>query len=86
VTAITGGQAKLQTVNGDLSRFGVVVKAYLQQQRRTHDMMKLRGGLVRDRLAHFLKLLARNADGSEHELGIPNKSIINKSNFGEEHE
>jgi hypothetical protein len=40
----------------------------LQQQRRTHDMMKLRGGPVTERLAHFLKLLARNADGSEREL------------------
>jgi len=68
VTAITGGQAKLQTVNGDLSRFGVVAKAYLQQQRRTHDMMKLRGGPVNERLAHLLKLLARNVDGSEREL------------------
>jgi CRP-like cAMP-binding protein len=68
VTAITGGQAKLQTVNGDLSRFGVVAKAYLQQQRRTHDMMKLRGGSVRDRLAHFLTLLARNEDGTQREI------------------
>jgi len=68
VTAITGGQAKLQTVNGDLSRFGVVAKAYLQQQRRTHDMMKLRGGPVRDRLAHFLTLLARNEDGTQREI------------------
>lgn len=68
VTAITCGEAKLQTVNGDLSRFGVVAKAYLQQQRRTHDMMKLRGGPVRDRLAHFLALLARNEDGTQREL------------------
>ena len=68
VTAITGGQAKLQTVNGDLSRFAVVAKAYLQQQRRTHDMMKLRGGHVNERLALFLKLLARNEDDSEREL------------------
>jgi hypothetical protein len=31
-------------------------------------MMKLRGGSVTDRLAHFLKLLGRNVDGSEREL------------------
>ncbi len=68
VTAITAGEAKLQAVNGDLSRFGVVAKAYLQQQRRTHDMMKLRGGPVKDRLAHFLMLLARNEDGTQREL------------------
>ena len=68
MTAITGGQAKLQTVNGDLSRFAVVAKAYLQQQRRTYDMMKLRGGPVNERLAHFLKLLSLNDDGSEREL------------------
>jgi CRP-like cAMP-binding protein len=68
VTAITAGEAKLQAVTGDLSRFGVVTKAYLQQQRRTHDMMKLRGGPVKDRLAHFLMLLARNEDGTQREL------------------
>jgi predicted component of type VI protein secretion system len=31
-------------------------------------MMKLRGGPVTDRLAHFLKLLARDADGCERAL------------------
>ena len=68
VTAITESKAVLQATKGELSRFGVVAKAYLQQQRRTHDMMKLRGGPVNERLAHFLKLLARNEDGSEREL------------------
>jgi CRP-like cAMP-binding protein len=68
ITAITTGQAELVDATHELSRFGVVAKAYLQQQRRTHDMMKLRGGPVNERLAHFLKLLARNVDGSECEL------------------
>ncbi len=68
ITAITTGQAELVDANHELSRFGVVAKAYLQQQRRTHDMMKLRGGPVADRLAHFLKLLSRNADGSVRPL------------------
>jgi hypothetical protein len=31
-------------------------------------MMKLRGGPVTDRLAHFLKLLSRDADGGEQTL------------------
>jgi hypothetical protein len=68
VTAITTGAAQTQTTQGELSRFGIVAKAYLQQQRRTHDMMKLRGGPVAERLEHFLKLISRNADGSEREL------------------
>ncbi len=68
ITAITTGQAELVDASHELSRFGIVAKAYLQQQRRTHDMMKLRGGPVNERLAHFLKLLARNVDGSECEL------------------
>ncbi len=68
ITAITTGKAELVDANHELSRFGIVAKAYLQQQRRTHDMMKLRGGPVNERLAHFLKLLARNVDGSEREL------------------
>lgn len=40
----------------------------VQQQRRTHDMMKLRAGSVSDRLANFLRLLARNEDGTQREL------------------
>jgi CRP-like cAMP-binding protein len=68
ITAITTGQTELVDANHELSRFGIVAKAYLQQQRRTHDMMKLRGGPVTDRLAHFLKLLARDADGCERAL------------------
>ena len=76
VTAITPGEAKLQAMNGDLSRFGVVAKAYLQQQRRTCDMMKLRGGPVKDRLAHFLMLLARNEDGTQRELDRSNLPVL----------
>jgi CRP-like cAMP-binding protein len=68
VTAITAGEAKLQAVNDDLSRFGVVARAYVQQQRRTDDMMKLRGGPVRDRLAHFLELLASNEIEGQHQV------------------
>ena len=68
ITAITTGQAELVDATHELSRFGIVAKAYLQQQRRTHDMMRLRGGPVTERLEHFLKLLSRNADGSEREL------------------
>jgi CRP-like cAMP-binding protein len=68
ITAITPGRVELVAASQELSRFGIVAKAYLQQQRRTHDMMKLRGGPVNERLAHFLKLLARNVDGSEREL------------------
>ena len=58
----------MQTTQGELSRFGIVAKAYLQQQRRMHDMMKLRGGPVSTRLEHFLKLLSRDADGNKHAL------------------
>jgi len=68
ITAITIGKAELVDASHELSRFGIVAKAYLQQQRRTHDMMKLRGGPANERLAHFLNLLARNEDGSEREL------------------
>jgi CRP-like cAMP-binding protein len=40
----------------------------MQQQERTRDMMRLRTGTVHDRLAYFLKLLSRNADGSTRTL------------------
>jgi CRP-like cAMP-binding protein len=68
VTALTASVVAEQTVNHELSRFTAVAQGYLQQQRRMHDMMKMRSGPVADRLAHFLKLLARDADGNHAEL------------------
>jgi CRP-like cAMP-binding protein len=68
ITAITTSQVERVAADRELTRFGIVAKAYLQQQRRTHDMMLLRGGPVTERLAHLLKLLARDANGCEHEL------------------
>jgi len=68
VTAITASQATQQSINHELPRFTAVAQGYLQQQRRLHDMMQMRSGPVSERLAHFLKLLAINEDGSSREL------------------
>jgi hypothetical protein len=40
----------------------------MQQQERMKDMMRLRTGTVKERLAYFLKLLSHNADGTTREL------------------
>jgi hypothetical protein len=40
-------------------------QGYLQQQRRMHDMMKMRTGCVAERIAYLLKLLSLKKDGSQ---------------------
>ena len=68
VTALTTCVLAEQSVSYDLARFSAVTQGFMQQQERMKDMMRLRTGTVKERLAYFLKLLAHNADGSTREL------------------
>jgi Cyclic nucleotide-binding domain len=68
VTALSMGKLASQDIQGELSKFATLAKAYLQQQRRAIDTMKLREGPVKDRIGHFLTLFARNADGTHRDL------------------
>lgn len=49
-------------------RTQLICQAYTQQQRRTRDMMVLRCGHVRERVAHLLKLLSTSIDGQTQTL------------------
>lgn len=74
VTALTPVVANEQVLNFELSRFSVITQGYLQQQRRMHDMMKMRTGCVAERIAYLLKLLSLQPDGSQSSLdrrGLP---------------
>lgn len=68
VTALTPVVASKQVLNFELSRFSVITQGYLQQQRRMHDMMKMRTGCVAERIAYLLKLLSLKTDGSQSSL------------------
>jgi CRP-like cAMP-binding protein len=64
ITALTTCKLVAESVEYDFNRFAAVAQGFMQQQERTRDMMRIRTGPVRGRLAYFLKLLAQNADGS----------------------
>jgi CRP-like cAMP-binding protein len=68
VTAILPSEVKQQPVNGEVSNFAFIAKAFLQQQQRTQDMVKLRSGHVSDRLAYFLKLIDGKASNTDRQL------------------
>jgi CRP-like cAMP-binding protein len=68
ITALTTCTLAAESVEYDFNRFAAVAQGFMQQQDRTRDMMRMRTGPVRERLAYFLKLLSQNADGSSRQL------------------
>jgi CRP-like cAMP-binding protein len=68
ITALTRCKLQAESVAYDFNRFAAVAQGYMQQQERTRDMMRMRTGSVRDRLAYFLKLMSQNSDGSTRKL------------------
>jgi len=68
ITALTTCTLAAESVEYDFNRFAAVAQGFMQQQDRTRDMMRMRTGPVRERLAYFLKLLSQNADGSSRKL------------------
>jgi CRP-like cAMP-binding protein len=68
ISALTNCKLVAEPVEYDFNRFAAVAQGFMQQQDRTRDMMRMRTGPVRERLAYFLKLLSQNADGSTRKL------------------
>ncbi|MEY4726004.1 MAG: hypothetical protein RLZ36_631 [Pseudomonadota bacterium] len=68
ITALTSCKLAAESVECDYNRFAAVAQGFMQQQDRTRDMMRMRTGPVRERLAYFLKLLSQNANGSTRKL------------------
>lgn len=68
ITALTNCKLVTESVEYDYNRFAAVAQGFMQQQDRTRDMMRMRTGPVRERLAYFLKLLSQNANGSSCKL------------------
>lgn len=64
LSALTTCDLVALPVDTDFARYSAVAQGFMQQQERTRDMMRLRTGTAHERLAYFLKLMSRNADGS----------------------
>jgi len=62
-TALTDCRVEMVEVSGELSHYATMAKGFLQQQRQTLDMMRLRSGSIQQRLAYLLTVLGKDIDG-----------------------
>lgn len=65
-TALTDCSVEMVEVSGELSHYATMAKGFLQQQRQTLDMMRLRSGPIQQRLAYLLTVLGKDIDGRAH--------------------
>lgn len=68
VVALVAAQAQPLHVSHELARYTTMGQGFLQQQRQTCDMHRVRTGPIGQRLAHLLTLLGKQADGRVLEL------------------
>ena len=61
--ALVAAQAKPLAAGQDLDRYTTMTQGFLQQQRQTCDMHRLRTGPIVQRLAYLLTVLGKQADG-----------------------
>ena len=61
--ALVAAQAKPLAAGQDLDRYTTMTQGFLQQQRPTCDMHRLRTGSIVQRLAYLLTVLGKQADG-----------------------
>ena len=61
--ALVGAQAQPLAASQDLDRYTTMTQGFMQQQRQTCDMHRLRTGSILQRLAYLLTVLGTQADG-----------------------
>ena len=61
--ALVAAQANPLAAGQDLDRYTTMTQGFLQQQRQTCDMHRLRTGSIVQRLAYLLTVLGKQADG-----------------------
>ena len=61
--ALVAAQAVPHPVSQDLDRYTTMTQGFMQQQRQTCDMHRLRTGPIVQRLAYLLTVLGKQADG-----------------------
>ena len=71
--ALVAAQVQPHVVSHDLDRYTTMAQGFMQQQRQTCDMQRLRTGHISQRLAYLLTLLGRQADGRV--LDVPRKDL-----------
>ncbi len=71
--ALVAAQVQPHVVSHDLDRYTTMAQGFMQQQRQTCDMQRLRTGHISQRLAYLLTLLGRQADGRVRD--VPRKDL-----------
>lgn len=61
--ALVTAQVQVHAVSHDLDRYTTMKQGFMQQQRQTCDMHRLRTGTIVQRLAYLLTVLGKQADG-----------------------
>ena len=62
-TALVAAQVESLEITGELSHYATMAKGFLQQQRQTLDMVRLRSGPIQQRLAYLLTVLGKDQQG-----------------------
>lgn len=62
-SALTQAKVEPVTINGELIHYATMAKGFLQQQRQTLDMMRLRSGPIQQRIAYLLTMLGKDGEG-----------------------
>ena len=62
-SALTECQLEAVDITGELGHYATMAKGFLQQQRQTLDMMRLRSGPIHQRLAYLLTVLGKDMEG-----------------------
>jgi CRP-like cAMP-binding protein len=66
VSALCTAEIELLEPTGELGYTATLAQAFLQQQRQTLDMMRLRSGSIQQRLAYLLTVLGKDQAGRVH--------------------
>ncbi|WP_341685692.1 cyclic nucleotide-binding domain-containing protein [Limnohabitans sp.] len=62
-TALVAAKVEPLEITGELSHYATMAKGFLQQQRQTLDMVRLRSGPIQQRLAYLLTVLGKDQQG-----------------------
>lgn len=62
-TALVDAEVEPVVISGELGHYATMAKGFLQQQRQTLDMMRLRSGPIQQRVAYLLTVLGKDSEG-----------------------
>lgn len=62
-SALIEAEVEPVMISGELGHYTTMAKGFLQQQRQTLDMMRLRSGPIQHRIAYLLTVLGKDIEG-----------------------